>query len=48
MNIKTGLLIALTACIMLVGVAAGQENPEAGSTWGDRSSFLFRPRIQLC
>jgi hypothetical protein len=40
MNIKTGLMIALTACIMLVGVAAAnQENPEAGASWNTQATF---------
>lgn len=44
MNIKTGVMIALTACIMLVGVAAAtQENPEAGSTWGTAALFYLGP-----
>ncbi len=34
MNIKTSIMIALTACIMLVGVAAAyDESGDAGSTW---------------
>lgn len=39
MNIKISLMIALIACVMLVGVAAAQENPEAGSSWNTRAIF---------
>ena len=39
MNIKISLMTALIACVMLVGVAAAQENPEAGSSWNTRAIF---------
>lgn len=40
MNIKSCLMVALTACIMLAGVAAAnQENPEA-ETHGQEQLFL--------
>ncbi len=38
MNIKTSLMIALIACIMLVGVAAA-EYPDAGATWSTEKMF---------
>ena len=40
MNIKASLMIALTACIMLVGVAAA-ESPDAGNTWATAKSFTY-------
>jgi hypothetical protein len=38
MNIKASLMMALAACIMLVGVAAA-ESPDAGATWNSAHSF---------
>jgi len=38
MNIKTSLMIALIACVMLVGVAAA-ESPDAGATWSTENEF---------
>lgn len=38
MNIKASLMIALIACVMLVGVAAA-ESPDAGATWSTEKSF---------
>lgn len=32
-------MIALIACVMLVGVAAAQESPDAGPTWDTAHSF---------
>ena len=44
MNIKASLIIALIACVMLVGVAAAnQENPEAGDTWARAALFSLGP-----
>lgn len=43
MNIKASLMMALAACIMLVGVAAAQENPEAGDTWARAALFYLGP-----
>lgn len=44
MNIKSSLMLAFAACIMLVGVAAAnQENPEAGSTWLTAALFDLGP-----
>ncbi|MDR7666932.1 hypothetical protein RG963_14315 [Methanosarcina sp. Z-7115] len=44
MNIKASLMIALIACVMLVGVAAAnQENPEAGNTWARAALFNLGP-----
>lgn len=40
MNIKVSLIVLLAACIMLMGVAAAnQENPEAGSLWDTKATF---------
>jgi hypothetical protein len=41
MNIKASLMVALAACIMLVGVAAAQENPEAGDSWNTQATFAL-------
>jgi hypothetical protein len=38
MNIKASLMIALIACVMLVGVAAA-ESPDAGESWSTAKSF---------
>lgn len=38
MNIKSSLMVALAACIMLAGVAAA-ESPDAGDTWSTAKSF---------
>jgi hypothetical protein len=37
---KISLMIALIACVMLVGVAAA-ESPDAGSTWSTAKSFTY-------
>lgn len=43
MNIKISLMIALIACVMFVGVAAAQENPEAANSWNTRATFQLNP-----
>lgn len=40
MNIKSSLMVALAACIMLVGVAAA-ESPDAGATWDTAKHFTM-------
>ncbi|MDD2615232.1 MAG: hypothetical protein PHP71_10355 [Methanosarcina sp.] len=40
MNIKSSLMVALIASIMLVGVAAA-EYPDAGDTWSTAKSFSY-------
>jgi hypothetical protein len=39
-NTNAGIMIALAACVMFVGVAAAnQEYPEAGASWDKQATF---------